>query len=101
MLISTAGFLDNPFPPDVSLEVRCNNNGDLRGWSWSPDGAENTAVILNASAKYTMSGTTLHINDVNSMDEGLYRCVYQGGLVNQKCIYVFGKSKSNHLTLVS
>ena len=100
VLISTAAFLDNPFPLDANLEVSCNNNGKLLGWSWSPDGTENTAVMLNASAKYTISasGTTLHINDVNSTDEGLYRCVYEGGLVPQKCVYVYGESV--HFTLV-
>ena len=94
--ILTVVYLDNPFPSGVNLEVRCSHrpNDPLQGWSWSPYGREFPVLeMLNTSAaKYTESGSTLHINGVNTTDEGLYRCVYQSeSFENNLYIHVYGK----------
>ena len=92
----TLAYLDSPFPSGVNLEVECSvrPNNPLQGWSWSPYGFDYPQLeILNTSlAKYTESGSTLHINAVNTTDEGLYRCVYQSGYFENKLyIHVYGK----------
>ena len=86
------GFLD-PFPPNVSLDVRCDTSDHLTGWSLSPDGTAGSAKMINTSlAKYTMSDNTLSINGVDASDEGIYRCVHRTGNVSRLCIYAYGKS---------
>ena len=86
-------FLDNPFPPNVSLEVSCDTRDTLVGWSLSPNGTEDSAKMINTSlAKYTVSHNTLSINGVDASDEGVYRCVHRNGNEGRLCIYVYGKS---------
>lgn len=90
-------YLDNPFPPGENVEVRCSyrQNDPLLGWTWSSNGSESNAMMLNTIlAKYTEleDGTTLRLNDVNTTDEGLYRCVYQSeSFENSLYIHVYGK----------
>ena len=89
-------YLDNPFgPSNETLEVsRCEVQHPLVGWSHSPDGTVENAILINTSlAKYTVSENTLSINGVNASDEGLYRCVYASGTtIKRLCIFVHGKS---------
>ena len=86
-------YLDNPFPSNVNLDVRCNSPPVLVGWSLSSNGTEPDAKLIDTSLpKYTQNGNTLRIDGVNASDEGLYRCVYSTGKVPRLCILVHGKS---------
>ena len=39
-----------------------------------------------------VNGVTLCIKNVNKSDEGLYRCIYQGGAITEElCVYVYGR----------
>ena len=68
----------NPQPPEA--------------WSLSISGNEDDAITVNTSlGRYVVSGNTLLLNNVNEMDEGLYRCVYHRSTVRHTCIYIYGE----------
>ncbi len=85
-------YLDNPFPSNVNLEVRCDTRPEpLTGWSLSPNG-EDGSMINTSLPKYAMSqNNILRINGVDASDEGIYRCVHASGNVKRLCIFVYGK----------
>ena len=86
-------FFGDEILPETQLMTRCNHNSP-EGWSRSLDGDSHNAVRLNSSsAKYTVNGITLYINDINEMDEGLYGCIDQHGATSRElCVYIYGIS---------
>lgn len=83
------------YPSSSPLTLTCDvTSSTLVGWSLSPDGSPNNVVFDTSPTKYMVNGNTLAVSstDVNGTDEGLYRCVYEGGITaDERCVYVYGK----------
>ena len=90
-------YLETDIPPNERLTITCNPPSalTLEGWSQSPGGSDTTAALLPVDtlpSKYMVSGNTLTISNINSTDEGLYRCDYnQDQTTPELCIYVYGE----------
>lgn len=87
-----AALFGDEIPPSRRLEVRCNHPSPV-GWSHSLDGTlPPTGDRLNTSSpKYTVDGVTLIISEINKMDEGLYRCIYEHSATSSElCVYIYG-----------
>ena len=70
------------------------------GWSLSLGGGSGSA--LNTSlAKYTVDGRRLTISNIDGTDEGLYRCVYETGAIEEllasMCMVSISDSANNIL----
>ena len=89
-----AGFLETDILPSASVAITCNSpgSGGLRGWSHSPGTAMVTDLLDTSPSKYTVSGNTLTIMNINRADEGVYSCIYSNGVTLEHCIYVYGEA---------